>query len=349
MKMEHYLEQLDLTEMMEQLDGFFVRGQWDMPGLFDQILKGNLKEAAALVWKGIGSGFGAELAGMKEIFVSILILGLLSVLVSGFLTGFENHQIAEIAHSIFYLLMLAVLLKIFSSCYETARRTLELLVQFSRLVLPALCLSLGPAAGSLTAAGYYELALLLIFFMESLLYSLCLPLLPVLMLLLLMNGVWEEGKLAPLMELVKKGLMAAAKFSLAAVAGLGFLQSMVAPALDGLKRTAAQKAVTAIPGIGALAEGTTQLLLGSAVLIKNSLGVFALLFLGLLIAVPLGEIFLYGALLRLAGALVGMVADRRLTACMLSVSDILFLTLRLLGSAAACFVIMIAIVVCLTG
>lgn len=349
MNMEHYLEQLDLTEMMDKLENLFGRQQWDPAGLFDRILQGNVKEAAGQVWQEIGGSFAAEFAGMREIFASVLLLGMLSVLVSGFLTGFENRQIAEIAHSVFYLLLLAVLFRIFSRCYLTAQRILETMTQFARLVLPALCLSLGPAAGSVTAAGYYELALVLIFIMERFLSGLCLPLLPVLMLLLVMNGVWEEGKLAPLMELIKKGLAAAAKFSLAAVTGLGFLQSMVAPALDGLKRTAAQKAVMAIPGIGSLAEGTTQLLLGSAVLLKNSLGVFALLLLVLLVAVPFGEIFLYGALLKLAGALVGTVADRRLTACMTGVSEFIFLALRLAGSATACFVIMTAIVTCLVG
>lgn len=349
MNMEHYLEQLELTEMMEKLDGLFAGNAWDLQGMLEQIMAGSWKTVFSMIWKGLAGSFLAEFAGMKGIMASILILGMLSVLVSAFLTSFENHQIAEIAHTIFYLLLLAILLKLFSRCFQTAKQTLEGMTQFCRFVLPALCLSLGPAAGSVTAAGYYELALLVIFLVESFILRICLPLLPVFMLLLVMNGVWEDQKLSGLMELLEKGLGTAAHFSLAAVTGLGFLQSMVAPALDSLKRGAAQKAVSAIPGIGGLAEGTTQLLLGSAVLLKNSLGLFALLLLLALVAAPVCELFLYGALLKVSGALVGVVADKRLTACIVRTADAVFLALRLVFCGAACFFIMTAIVTCLVG
>lgn len=349
MNMEHYLEQLELAEMMEKLDGLFDRSSWDFGGMLERIMEGEWEAVFKAVWQGIAGSFLGELAGMKSLMVSIVLLCMLSVLVSAFLSSFENHQIAEIAHTIFYLLLLAILLKIFTRCYQTAQQVLEAMTQFSKLVLPALCLSLGPAAGSVTAAGYYELALLVIFLVESFILRICLPALPVFMLLLLMNGVWEDQKLAALMELVEKALQAAAKFSLAAVTGLGVLQSMVAPALDSLKRSTAQKAVSAIPGLGGIADGATQLLLGSAVLLKNSLGMFALLLLVALIAVPFFELLLYGVLLKVSGALAGVVADKRLTACIVRTADAIFLSLRLAFCSAACFFIMTAIVTCLVG
>ncbi len=107
------------------------------------------------------------------------------------------------------------------------------------------------------------------------------------MLLVVLSGVWEEGRLSAMMELVEKSLSWILKFCLGTVTGLGVLQSMVAPALDAWKRTAAQKAIAAIPGLGDLAEGTAQVLLGSAVLVKNSLGMFVGILLAVLLVVPL--------------------------------------------------------------
>ena len=63
------------------------------------------------------------------------------------------------------------------------------------------------------------------------------------MLLVVLSGVWEEGRLSAMMELVEKSLSWILKFCLGTVTGLGVLQSMVAPALDAWKRTAAQKAI----------------------------------------------------------------------------------------------------------
>lgn len=347
MDTQHYLEQMNLTEIMEELEALFPSVSWDFSLLFEKVLEGSWQDMGGLILQWAGQTFQGQIGGMKTLMVSILMLGILSVLISGFMTGFENHQIARIAHYIFYLLMLSILLKVFERSYSAAEKLLTKMAEFSKLVLPAVCLALGSAAGSVTAAGYYELAMVLIFLVENFMLRLCLPMMPAFMLLLLMNGVWEEGRLSSLMELLEKFLLFAMKFCVTAVTGLGTLQSMVAPALDSLKRGALQKALLAIPGIGGIAESTTQMVVGSAVLIKNGLGLFSLLLLALLAAAPLLELLSYGLLLKISGALIGIVADKRLTACVLRCADGVFLILKLAGSSLVCFVILIAIVTCL--
>ena len=309
---EHYLEQLNLTELMEQLNRCFSSAflaDFSLEQIFSDILSGNGKEALQLLGRQITGSVGQEFSGMRQILSVLLLLGILSVLVSCLMGSFENQQVAQIAHDMFFLLVLTVLLKVFSAVYRITGSTLETLKQFSHLTLPALCLSLGPAAGSVTAAGYYELTLGFIFLIERFLSGFCLLLLPLWMLLVVLSGVWEEGRLSAMMELVEKSLSWILKFCLGTVTGLGVLQSMVAPALDAWKRTAAQKAIAAIPGLGDLAEGTAQVLLGSAVLVKNSLGMFVGILLAVLLIVPLLKIAAYGVVLKLAGAFVGLVAD----------------------------------------
>lgn len=347
--MERYLEQLDLAEMMEELDGFFPEFALDFSKVFGQILRGDVKGAFESAWGEISGAFLAQMGGMRQIMVSILILGLLSMLVSGLADGVENRQIVDITHYLFFLLLLTILLKIFWQCYQTAQGVLDRTTQFSRLTLPALCLSLGPSTGTLTAVGYYELAMAFIFLMESFLLRLCLPLLSAFMLLLLMNGVWEEGKLSALMELLEQGLSGAVKVSLTAVAGLGVLQSMVAPALDSLQRNTVQKVIAAVPGFGGIAESAAQVLIGSALLIKNSLGLLLLLSLLVLAALPLLKLFLYAVLLKVCSALIGIVADKRLSNCVNKTADAVFLALKLSGAGTAGFFILTAIMTCLVG
>ena len=347
--MEHYLQQFDLAELMNQLDSFFPTMKLDWQALFSLILEGEWKQAFWTMCQSLAGTLGGQIGGMKNLLASILILGVLSVLVTSFLSGFENHQTAQVGYAVFYLLLLAILFRIFSACYEVAGELLSLLGQFCSLMFPALCLSLSAAAGSLTAAGYYQTALFLIAVSETLLLKICLPALSALMLLLLMNGIWEEGKLSFLMELVEKAVRTVVKVAVGAVTGLSVLQSMVSPVVDGLKRGAAQKAVAAIPGIGDMAEGTAQRLVGSAVLVKNSIGMFALLLLAALVALPCLKLFLYGFLLKVGGALIGVVADKRLTGCVIRTGDVIWLMLRLCLAGAGGFMILIAIVTCLVG
>ena len=166
---EHYLEQLNLTELMEQLNRCFSSAflaDFSLEQIFSDILSGNGKEALQLLGRQITGSVGQEFSGMRQILSVLLLLGILSVLVSCLMGSFENQQVAQIAHDMFFLLVLTVLLKVFSAVYRITGSTLETLKQFSHLTLPALCLSLGPAAGSVTAAGYYELTLGFIFLIE---------------------------------------------------------------------------------------------------------------------------------------------------------------------------------------
>ena len=202
---EHYLEQLNLTELMEQLNRCFSSAflaDFSLEQLFSDILSGNGKEALQLLGRQIAGSVGQEFSGMRQILSVLLLLGILSVLVSCLMGSFENQQVAQIAHDMFFLLVLTVLLKVFSAVYRITGSTLETLKQFSHLTLPALCLSLGPAAGSVTAAGYYELTLGFIFLIERFLSGFCLLLLPLWMLLVVLSGIWEEGRLSAMMELV---------------------------------------------------------------------------------------------------------------------------------------------------
>ena len=204
--MEHYLQQLNLTELMQQLDSFFPGLSLDLEGLFSLLLKGEIKQAYWMLCESLSHSLTGQISGMKNLLASILILGVLSVLVTSFLTGFENHQTAQVGYAVFYLLLLAILFRIFSECYQVAGTLLNGLGEFCGLIFPALCLSASGASGSLTAIGYYQIALFLIGLMEKLLSGLCLPALSAFMLLLLMNGIWEEGKLAALMELLEKAV-----------------------------------------------------------------------------------------------------------------------------------------------
>ena len=71
------------------------------------------------------------------------------------------------------------------------------------------------------------------------------------MMLVVMNGIWEEERLGMLVELLQKGVAGFLKFLLTCITGIGLLQSMVTPVLEHLKLNAAGKALSAIPGLGA--------------------------------------------------------------------------------------------------
>ena len=105
-----------------------------------------------------------------------------------------------------------------------------------------------------------------------------------------------------------------------------------------------RKALSALPGGGNLAEGVTELMIGSAVLIKNSMGVFLLLVLLAGSILPLLKILLAAGAVKLGAAVAGIVSDKRLSGCTDRVGEGCLLLFRCVFTAMALFLIVIAVV-----
>ncbi len=342
-------EKYGMGEVAEGLDHLIPDYDLDMWEIWGKILQGKITEAAMLLWEGIKGKLLSELAGMKNIFASILILGIISALFANFSDVFQNHQIADISFYFLYLLLMSVLMKAFLTAADIAGQTVENIVLFIKMFIPTYFMAVGAATGATTGAVYYQFTLVLAYGVEKIIFSLLIPLIYSYVLLALLNGIWAEERLALLLDFLKKGIGAGLKVAMGAITSLSLFQSMIAPVLDSLKVSAVKKAVGAIPGIGNLAEGVTEMVIGSAVLIKNSIGVLMLLLLLAICLIPLAKLFLIACMMKGSAALVGIVSDKRITGCTDRVGDGSLLLFKAAFTAVALFMITIAVVAYTTG
>ena len=338
-----------MGEVAEGLDHLIPDYDLDMWEIWGKILQGKITEAAMLLWEGIKGKLLSELAGMKNIFASILILGIISALFANFSDVFQNHQIADISFYFLYLLLMSILMKAFLTAADIAGQTVENIVLFIKMFIPTYFMAVGAATGAATGAVYYQFTLVLAYGVEKIIFSLLIPLIYSYVLLALLNGIWAEERLALLLDFLKKGIGAGLKVAMGAITSLSLFQSMIAPVLDSLKVSAVKKAVGAIPGIGNLAEGVTEMVIGSAVLIKNSIGVLMLLLLLAICLIPLAKLFLIACMMKGSAALVGIVSDKRITGCTDRVGDGSLLLFKAAFTAVALFMITIAVVAYTTG
>lgn len=342
-------EKYGMGEVAEGIDHLIPDYELDMWEIWGNILQGKITEAAMLLWEGIKGKLLSELAGMKNIFASILILGIISALFANFSDVFQNHQIADISFYFLYLLLMSILMKAFLTAADIAGQTVENIVLFIKMFIPTYFMAVGAATGAATGAVYYQFTLVLAYGVEKIIFSLLIPLIYSYVLLALLNGIWAEERLALLLDFLKKGIGAGLKVAMGAITSLSLFQSMIAPVLDSLKVSAVKKAVGAIPGIGNLAEGVTEMVIGSAVLIKNSIGVLMLLLLLAICLIPLAKLFLIACMMKGSAALVGIVSDKRITGCTDRVGDGSLLLFKAAFTAVALFMITIAVVAYTTG
>ncbi len=335
-----------LEEGMRQL---FPQSRLSMEHLIAKLMQGDIAGAARGLFEGVAGDLTGQAMGMKNVFIWLLVLGIVSSLMTHFAEIFDRHQAADVGFYFMYLLFTVILLKCFFLAAETTCGALNKAVGFIRLMIPAYLISVGLAAGSATAAASTELMLLVIYGIQNLLLNLLVPLIYGMCMLSVINGVWAEEKLTLLIDFLEKGVGWALKAALGAVTGLSVFQALITPMVDSVKNSALQKFVSAIPGIGNTADGVVELVLGSARMIKNSIGAALLLLFLVMCAVPLVKIGVIAVMLKCAAAFMGIVSDRRITACANRTGDAGLLLFRTLGTGMLLFLIAMAAAVASGG
>ncbi|MDE7445718.1 MAG: stage III sporulation protein AE [Lachnospiraceae bacterium] len=334
----------DLDSINEGMDSLFPGMNLDAKQLLSMIMNGQIIEAFKMLTGQIKDSLWGELSGLRQIFLYILILGVVSALFSEFSDLFAGQQIAQTGFYFLYLFLMVILTKVFLFVSEIASDTMESIVLFVKLFIPTYSIVVGTAQGSASGVYYYQLMLVVAYLVESFLNAVLIPFIYSYVVLALLNGLWTEEKLTLLLEFIEKGILLALKISMGAVTGLSLVQAVIVPVASGLKISAMRKAIAAIPGIGGVTEGVAELVLGSAVLIKNSMGVLLLILLFGACLMPLLKILIVTGTVKIGAAITGIVSDKRVSLCADRVGGGCLLLLRCVFTSVILFIIVIAVV-----
>lgn len=338
-----------LEELQNGLESLFPQYHISLDIFLEKVLAGDLLGAIGEIFMTGAEGFFQQLAGLRNIFVWLLLLGIAASVMSHFVEVFHKHQIADLSYYFMYLLFVAVLFRCFVQMAEVVGRVMENIILFIQLMVPTYLLAVGVATGTTTVSAYTQLLILVIYGVQQVLGKGGMNMVSVYVVLSMLNGIWIEERLAMLTDFVKKIISLVLKAALGVVTGISVFQTLITPVIDSAKSSILQKAVTTIPGIGNISEGVIELVLGSAVVIKNSIGVMILVLLVLICAVPMLQVFLMGWILRLVAAVLGMISDKRLVECTNRVGEGCMLLFRLAGTAMLLFVIVIAVLATATN
>lgn len=349
MELQTIWQDYGLDELEAGMQTLFPQSKVSLSTFFQMILEGDVLAALEYLVEGSISGMAGQFVGMKNILIWLLILGLVSALLNHFVGIFDKRQIADLSFYYIYLLFSAVLLKCFVQAAQTAEVAIENIILFVKILVPTYMVVVGVSTGTATATGYSQLLVLIIFGVEHVLLGLVVPLIYCFIILSIVNCIWAEDKLALFMELVEKAIGWVLKIAMGIVTGVSVFQAILTPMIDSVKKTALQKTLSVIPGIGDVADGAVELVAGTAVVIKNSVGIVLVVLLLVLCAAPLIRIFLTALLFKGAAAFMGIIGDKRITACANRTGDAGMLLFRTTGTAMLLFLITLAVVAATVG
>ncbi len=338
-----------LEELQKGLDELFPQYRLSLQSILEKVLTGDILSIVGDIFLTCSEGIIQQFTSLKSIFIWLLLLGIAASLMTHFAEVFNKHQISDLSYYFMYLLLSTILFKCFMYISDISAQILDNMVRFAAMAIPAFLLSVGVATGTTTVGAYSQLFLWIIYGVQKVLGSWVFKFVTVYVILALLNGIWIEERLGLLVEFIKKVILFVLKAALWAVTGISVFQTLITPVIDSAKSSVLQKVVSAVPGIGNVSEGIWGMVLGSAVIIKNSIGIVVLILLLVVCAIPLFQVFAMAVMLRLAAAVLGIISDKRLVECTNKVGDGCMLLLRVAATSIALFFIVISVLALATN
>ncbi len=342
------VEELDFSEIEESMDEI-LGGEFQFKDIVLELIQGGQPFTVDGFLTAILQQVKENWETEKRILLSILVLGIAAALLHNFSTIFQSQQIAEVSFEITYMLLFLILLQVFTGAAELTQAVLSGIQEFMSALVPAYFLAVTMASGGTTATVFYQFLLGLIYVIEWLIRHGLMTLIQVHMILVFINHLTKEEYLSQMSEMVSKIVGWILKSMLAVVVGFHMIQGMISPAIDSLKTTMFSRAAEVFPGIGNIAGSVTDVILGSAVLIKNGIGVTALIVIILICLVPLAKLGTLVLILDVAAALIQPVSDKRMVGCVAGASEGIKLLFRVAFTTAVLFMLTIVVVTVSTG
>lgn len=341
-------EEFEFSEIEDLLDDIFPEKKTDFQDLIKGMLNGETEPSLQVIGEMISDQFFYEWKSSKAGMVHILLIVIVAAVFTNFSNVFQNKQISEISFYVLYLLLITIGLNSFRILIVSASENLERLIRFMKVLGPVYFLAVAFAAGSSTSILFYNLVLLLIYLVELVILNFLIPFVQVYIVVKVMNNLSEEDYLSKFAELCETVIAWTLKTLLAGVTGVNIIQGLLSPAIDSLKRSVVGRSAEAIPVVGDAIGGVTEVMLGTAILIKNGIGVAgALVCIGICL-VPIIQMAVVTLLYKLIAAMIQPVSDKRIVGCISSIADGSQMLLRITFTTGVLFLLTIAVVTATT-
>lgn len=340
---EALLKGLELAEMQETVNELLGEETFSVRQALEKILAGEEVFTPDFVLETVRGFLYEHLLADREVLFQVVLLVILAALFANFTNVFSGSQAGEASFYIVYMLLLALLIHSFGELSAELSGSLEDLTAFMQALMPSYFLAVTAASGTATAMVFYEMVFGVIYLTQVLLLKAVIPGIQAYVIIELINYLHKEDFLSKLADLLKTILEWTMRTITAVVIGMELIQNMVSPALDSLKRDVLGKTAASIPGIGNVINGATEVALGTAVLIRNCLGVMGIVVLVLLGLPPVIKLAMNSLVYKLLAALLQPVSDRRMTGCLSAMGEGCRLLLKVLLTLELLLLITIAI------
>lgn len=339
---DEFLNELDLGKIDDTFQELQRGEEFRFTDAVKQLIQGEIPLTPESLAKTLKDTLFTQVEENRRTAVRILLLITVAALFTNFVNVFEKSQAADISFYMMYLCLFTLLMQAFQVMGQMTMDTLNQVITFMKLLLPSYFLASVFATGSAAGTGFYELTLGIILVIQWVMKYAVMPAVNLYVLFAMVDHLTKEDYLSKLAELLKTFVEWSLKTLAALALGFQTVQCLVLPAVDSLKNSVVTKTAGAVPGLGNIFNGVTEVVIGSAVLIKNAVGAAGLIFLVLLCLVPFLKLGFGALFYRLLAAVSQPISDKRMVECISSVGEGAGLLMRVLLTVGLLFFLSVA-------
>lgn len=322
--------------------------EFDFSKLLDFIKNGKIIEAFKYITNGIYNSTVGEVLTVENVLMNLIIIILISAFFTNFSGVFSKDNVSDTGFYICYLIVISFIVSLFNNFVDITVEYIFFLLNFVAAIIPTYMLSIA-LFNHATAIGFYELIIIIIGIVQFLFVQVIIPLIKIYLAISLVNNIAKEDLLSSTTTLIKRVIHFLNKGLFGIVMGISIVQNMVLTSVDSTKNNVIKKIIGSLPVVGDGTEAMSSVLMGSANLIKNTIGVTAIVIVFVICSIPYIKLLLFSASSQLVSAVVQPVADGRIVKGLNVFGDSINMLLKIIVYNGLLFIIAIAIVCTFTS
>ncbi|MGN0435684.1 MAG: stage III sporulation protein AE [Wujia sp.] len=333
---------IKLESMEQQLSSQDLDVKINFNKLLSGVVAGDGEYVCYTVLATVKSILFKELVANKTLMLQLIAIALIGSIFVNISGNFGQGFISENGFYVTYLIMTSLMLTSFTVTMNMVEGAIGKVLDLIRIMIPTYALAMNYVGNTATSVGMYEIIMVGVWIVQVIILRFILPMIKFYVIISLINNLNKEDNFSKLCKLINNLVGWMLKTIVVFVAGLNIIKSLIEPQIDALSKNTVARLMSSIPG-GGMVSVLTGTFLGAGMVIKNSIGVVGIILLALVVLIPCLKTFLILLSVRITGAIIQPVGDRRYVDGVEALAQGMVLLLQTIGSSVVLFMLTIAI------
>ncbi len=281
-----------------------------------------------------------------QLLIKIITIAVLCALLKNIQLDNENKGNSELAFFVCYIALVLILVISIKSLFTDIIATVSNMTGFMYAIIPILIAILLSGGNVVTTGIFQPIMIILIEIIGTLFKTVIVPMVLFSTILFIINNISEKVQISGLAKLIKQLAVWMTGILLTVFATVVMAQGFVGGVSDGVALKTTKFALkTFIPVAGGYLSDATEAVMGSMLIIRNSIGIALMVGIVSVCLIPILKLLAIILLYKIAGALIEPISDKRIIKCIESVSDSLSTMLGILAGVTFMFLLSVVIVI----